>query len=156
MDGDGSIQTNYWVSKDKKSKSIQYRMIIQLKNLPSNYKMLVEISKILKGSVRILNKSEKVIWVMDDRDQIYNLIREVYYKYPPLQYRRYYQLKFMLLCMHLKDYDFYLNNRNNKFDTNLYENYKDFFKNESLIYYNGFNNLYNSNMYNDIERGNSS
>lgn len=147
MDGDGSIQTNYWVSKDKKYKSIQYRMIIQLKNLPSNYKMLVEISKILKGSVRILNKSEKVIWVMDDRDQIYNLIREVYYKYPPLQYRRYYQLKFMLLCMHLKDYDFYLNNRNNKFDTNLYENYKDFFKNESLIYYNGFNNLYNSNMY---------
>lgn len=61
MDGDGSIQTNYSVSKDKKYKSIQYRMIIQLKNLPSNYKMLVEISKILKGSVRILNKSEKVI-----------------------------------------------------------------------------------------------
>uniref|UniRef100_UPI001BEF6478 hypothetical protein n=1 Tax=Magnusiomyces suaveolens TaxID=44074 RepID=UPI001BEF6478 len=147
MDGDGSIQTNYWVSKDKKSKSMQYRMMIQLKNLPSNYKMLVEMSKILKGSVRITNKSEKVMWVMDDRDQMYNLIREVYYKYPPLQYRRYYQLKFMLLCMHLKDYDFYTNNRNNKFDTNLYENYKDFFKNESLIYYNGFNNLYNSNMY---------
>lgn len=84
---------------------------------------------------------------MNDRDQIYNLIREVYYKYPPLQYRRYHQLKFLLLCMHLKDYDFYLKNRNNKFDTNLYENYKDFFKNESLIYYNGFNNLYNSNMY---------
>ncbi len=146
MDGDGSIQTNYWVSNDKKYKSIQYRMIIKLKNLPSNYKMLIEISKVLKGSVRIVNNNF-VIWVMNDKNQIYNLIKEVYYKYPPLHYNRYHQLKFMLLCMYLKDYEYYINNRNNKFNLNLYEEYKDYFKNESLIFYNGYNNLYNNNIY---------
>lgn len=147
MDGDGNIQCNYLINNNKKSKSLQYRLVIKLKYLPSNYDMLVEISKVLKGSVKIVSNNKYVIWVMSNKNQIKDIIREVYYKYPPLDYNRYHQLKFMLLCMHLNDYNFYINNRNNKYNPNLYEDYKDYLKNLNIKLYNGYNNLYNNNIY---------
>jgi hypothetical protein len=54
MDGDGSIQVNHW-----RKKSLQYRLVIKLKNIKSNYTMLIEIAKVIGGTVRIVGKEDK-------------------------------------------------------------------------------------------------
>jgi hypothetical protein len=57
MDGYGSIQVNHW-----RKKSLQYRLIIKLSNFKSNYNMLIEIAKVIGGTVRITSKGSDVIW----------------------------------------------------------------------------------------------
>jgi cytochrome c oxidase subunit 1 len=57
MDGDGSIQVNHW-----RRQSLQYRLIIKLSNIKSNYNMLIKIAKVLGGTVRITSKKADVIW----------------------------------------------------------------------------------------------
>jgi len=56
MDGNGSIQVNH-----KGKQSLQYKLIIKLSNIKSNYNMLVKIAKIIGGTVRILGKEDNVI-----------------------------------------------------------------------------------------------
>jgi hypothetical protein len=56
MDGDGSIQVNHW-----RKKSLQFRLVIKLSNLKSNYNMLIEIAKVIGGTVRIISKGSDVI-----------------------------------------------------------------------------------------------
>ncbi len=57
MDGDGSIQVNHW-----RKQSLQFRLVIKLSNLKSNYNMLVKIATIIGGSVRITGRDKDVIW----------------------------------------------------------------------------------------------
>ena len=54
MDGDGSIQVNHW-----RRQSLQYRLVIKLSNIISNYNMLMIIAKVIGGTVRITNKKKK-------------------------------------------------------------------------------------------------
>jgi hypothetical protein len=56
MDGDGSIQVNHC-----RKQSLQYRLIIKLSKLKSNYNMLVKIAKVIGGTVRITGKGLYVI-----------------------------------------------------------------------------------------------
>src|SRR6202043_2507075 len=56
MDGDGSIQVNHW-----RNKSLQFRVIIKLSNIKSNYNMLIEIAKVIGGSVIITRGGDDVI-----------------------------------------------------------------------------------------------
>ena len=82
MDGDGSIQVNHW-----RKLSLQYRLVIKLSNLTSsrarservregtNYKMLINIAKVIGGSVRITGKGKDVIWVVNDKQTILNIIK---------------------------------------------------------------------------------
>jgi cytochrome c oxidase subunit 1 len=56
MDGDGSIQVNHW-----REQSLQYRLVIKLSNIKSNYNMLIKISKVIGGNVRITGKGKDVI-----------------------------------------------------------------------------------------------
>ena len=56
MDGDGSIQVNHW-----KFKSLQYRLVIILKNCSENVTMLNIIAKTIGGSVRLVDKHKFVI-----------------------------------------------------------------------------------------------
>jgi cytochrome c oxidase subunit 1 len=56
MEGDGSIQVNHW-----RKQSLQFRLVIKLSNLPSNYNMLVKFAKIIGGSVRITGRNKDVI-----------------------------------------------------------------------------------------------
>jgi cytochrome c oxidase subunit 1 len=56
MDGNGSIQVNHW-----KKKSLQYRLVIKLSYIRSNYTMLIKIAKVMGGSVRITEKDRFVI-----------------------------------------------------------------------------------------------
>ena len=63
MDGDGSIQVNHW-----KFKSLQYRLVIKLKNCSENVAMLNFIAQTIGGSVRLVNKYKFVIWVLNNKD----------------------------------------------------------------------------------------
>jgi len=56
MDGGGSIQVNRW-----RYQSLQYRLVIKLSNIKSNYDMLIIIAKVIGGSVRITGKDKDVI-----------------------------------------------------------------------------------------------
>jgi len=92
MDGDGSIQVNHW-----KNKILQYRLVIKLKNLNSNYNMLINIAKVIGGSVRIVKKD--VLWVINKKEDIIKII-EIFDKYPLLTSRKICQLSFLNFCLY--------------------------------------------------------
>jgi hypothetical protein len=56
MDGCGYIQINH-----KHMKSLQYRFIIKLNYLESNFKMLIKIAKKIGGTVYIIKNKNEVI-----------------------------------------------------------------------------------------------
>lgn len=108
MDGNGSIQVNHW-----RKKNLQYRLIIKLKYHYKNIEMLNLIKKNLKG--RIINQKEEfIIWAVDDKKLIMNIIK-IFDKYPPLTYRLQTQLLFMKSCLLHNNIDKYFEERNNKY-----------------------------------------
>lgn len=110
MDGDGSIQVNHW-----RMKSLQYRVIIKLKNTSNNYNMLVKIAKSINGAVRIVNNRKQIIWVVDKKETILNII-DIFTTYPPLTSRLTCQLKFLKFCLNNNLVNNYLNQRNCKYN----------------------------------------
>lgn len=110
MDGDGSIQVNHW-----RKKLLQYRLVIKLSNLTSNYNMLIKIAKVVGGSVRITGKNKDIIWVVNKKETIEEIIK-IFNIYPPLTSKKICQLKFLKECMVRNSVDWYLLNRNNKYN----------------------------------------
>lgn len=110
MDGDGSIQVNH-----RGKQSIEYRFVIKLSNLKSNYNMLIKIAKVIGGSVRITGKGKDVIWVVNKKETIQEIIK-IFDIYPPLTSKKICQLKFLKECMLRDSIDWYLLNRNNKYN----------------------------------------
>lgn len=113
MDGDGSIQVNHW-----REKYLQYRLIIKLSNLKSNYRMLIEIAKVIGGNVRITGKDQDVIWVVNNKETIKKIIK-IFDIYPLLTSKKICQLKFLKECVTRNSVDWYLLNRNNKYNDQL-------------------------------------
>ena len=113
MDGDGSIQVNHW-----RKLSLQYRLVIKLSNLVSNYKMLIKFAEVIGGTVRITGKSKYVIWVVNDKQTIGNIIK-IFETYPLLTSRKICQLNFLKDCILKNSVDWYLSNRNNKYDSQI-------------------------------------
>lgn len=113
MDGDGSIQVNHW-----REKSLQYRLIIKLSNLKSNYNMLIKIAKVIGGTVRITGKGKDVIWVVNKKTEVEQIIK-IYDTYPPLTSRKLCQLEFLKTCLLDTSVDTYLLNREHKYDKQL-------------------------------------
>ena len=109
MDGDGSIQVNHW-----RSKSLQYRLVIKLKNCSENLYLLNLIRKSIGGFVRIVSNDKFVIWVVNNKKDIRNIIK-IFSVYPHLTSRLKAQYFFMLNCLKLNNVDWYFNNRNNKY-----------------------------------------
>jgi len=129
MDGDGSIQVNHW-----RKKSLQYRLIIKLSNIKSNYDMLIKIAKVVGGTVRITGKGADVIWVVNNKEEVKEIIK-IYDSYPPLTSRKICQLAFLKACLFDTSVETYLLNRNNKYNkqltiikSNFYSNYPSYFK----------------------------
>ena len=114
MDGDGSIQVNNC------KKSLQYRLVIKLSNLYSNYSMLIKIAQVIGGTVRVVNNKKEVIWVVDNKNTIHIII-DIFDKYPPLTSRLICQLEFLKVCLkeHPTSVDNYLKNRNLKYSNQL-------------------------------------
>ena len=114
MDGDGSIQVNHLHGK-----SLTYRLIIKLNNLEYNYSMLIRIAKVIGGTVRIVNNKREVIWVIDKKESILNIIKDVFFKYPPLTSRLTCQLEFLKVCINNNSVNLYLKNRNLKYSNQV-------------------------------------
>jgi hypothetical protein len=108
MDGDGSIQVNHW-----REKSLQYRLVIKLTYDILNYEMLNLIAKHIGGYVRIVNQD--VIWLVNKREDIEEIIK-IFLKYPLLTTKKICQLQFLKTCLTKNCINYYLNNRNNKYD----------------------------------------
>lgn len=113
MDGDGSIQVNHW-----NKKSLQYRLVIKLSNINSNYNMLIKIAKVIGGSVRITGKDKDVIWVVNKKEMIQDIIK-IFETYPPLTSKKICQLEFLKQCLLKNSVDWYLNNRNLKYSNQI-------------------------------------
>lgn len=109
MDGDGSIQVNQW-----RKKSLQYRLVIKLSNTPSNYDMLIKIAKVIGGSVMITGNSEDVIWVVNRKEKVQEIIK-IFDTYPLLTSSKICQLDFLKKCILENSVDSYLTNRNSKY-----------------------------------------
>lgn len=120
MDGDGSVQVNCL-----RKKSLQYRLIIKLSYLYSNYNMLIEIAKVIGGTVRTINNGKNVIWVVDDKSKVKEIIK-IYDTYPPLTSKKICQLAFLKACLIYTSKDksltvkSYLINRNLKYNEQLH------------------------------------
>ena len=109
MDGDGSIQVNHW-----RKQSLQYRLVIKLSNLKSNYNMLVEVAKVVGGTVKITGKKADVIWVVNKKEEIMEVIK-IFDTYPPLTSKKICQLAFLKTCLTETSVEKYLFTRDTKF-----------------------------------------
>lgn len=112
MDGDGSIQVNHW-----RKKSLQYRLVIKLKNCPENFNMLTLIQKHIGGRVRKTTGKQAdafVLWVVDSRVSVLRIIR-ILQIYPPQTTRLRSQLRFLLCCLEHNNVDLYLKTRSDKY-----------------------------------------
>lgn len=113
MDGDGSIQVNHW-----RYKSLQYRLVIKLSNITSNYNMLIKIAKVIGGTVRITGKGKDVIWVVNSKETIKDIIK-IFDLYPLLTSKKICQLEFLKTCLLENSVYLYLANRNSKYINQL-------------------------------------
>ena len=113
MDGKGSIQVNHW-----RKKNLQYRIIIKLSNLESNVQMLIKIKHQFKGHIRFTKNLQFVLWVLDNKKDILNVIK-TFDKYPPLTSRLICSLTFLKTCLKNSDVETYLFNRNLKYSKQL-------------------------------------
>ncbi len=111
MDGDGSLQVNHW-----RKKSLQYRLVIKLKNDPLDYNktLLQKIKQVIGGNVRIVAQKRFVIWVENHRKKISQILT-LFNKYPPLTSRLKLQYRFYLESLKRDSVIWYLQNRDKKY-----------------------------------------
>ena len=109
MDGGGSIHINH-----KGKQSLQYTLIIKLSNIASNYNMLRKIAKVIGGYVRITNKRKDIIWVVNRKETVEEIIK-IFEIYPLLTSKKICKLKFLKKCLQHNSVDFYLSNRDSKY-----------------------------------------
>lgn len=109
MDGDGSIQVNHW-----RYKYLQFRLVIKLKNCQENLEMLNIISNSIGGFVRITEKNQSIIWVVNNKKTI-NILIENFKKYPPLTQRLKAQLTFLIECLNHNNVEIYMKTRDFKY-----------------------------------------
>jgi hypothetical protein len=110
MDGKGNIEVNHF-----RKKSLQYRLIIKLPNIKSNYDMLIQIAKVIGGTVKIVNKELNVIWVVSKKEEIEKILK-IYDNYPPLTSKKICQLIYLKKCFTDISVKTYLLTRNLKYD----------------------------------------
>jgi len=104
--------TSFWVNR--RARLGPYPTVIKLAYTKSNYDMLIKIDKVIGGSVRITGKGEDVIWVVNRKETIQEIIK-IFDVYPLLTSRKICQLKFLKTCLLKNSVDWYLSNRNSKY-----------------------------------------
>lgn len=111
MEGDGSIT----MDENKPSSYSRPRMFISLNNTEKNRIMLNLIQKEIGGKVRIERKDKFVTWVIVSRKDIKTALF-ILNQYPLLTTRKRCQLEFMKQCLKNRSVNFYLENRDLKYD----------------------------------------
>lgn len=76
--------------------------------------MLIKIAQVIGGSVRITGKGKDVIWVVNRKETIQEIIK-IFDKYLPLTSKKICQLEFLKTCLLKDSVDWYLSNRNLKY-----------------------------------------
>ena len=76
--------------------------------------MLIKIAKVIGGSVRITGKGKDVIWVVNRKETIKEII-QIFDTYPLLTSKKRCQLEFLKTCLLDNSVDWYLSNRNSKY-----------------------------------------
>jgi hypothetical protein len=76
--------------------------------------MLIKIAEVIGGSVRITGKGKDVIWVVNRKETIIEIIR-IFDTYPPLTSKKICQLEFLKRCLLENSVDSYISNRNYKY-----------------------------------------
>lgn len=100
MDGLGSIQVNHL-----KKTSLQFRLSIQLENLPENITMLTIFVNLIGGKINVVEKlgiSNSILWVINNKQEILKVV-QIFEKYPPLTFRLQCQLLFLNNCLKLNE-----------------------------------------------------
>jgi hypothetical protein len=77
--------------------------------------MLIKIAEVIGGSVRIAGKGKDVIWVVNKKETIQEILK-ICDKYPPLTSKKICQLEFLKTCLLKDSIDWYLSNRDLKYD----------------------------------------
>jgi uncharacterized protein (DUF433 family) len=80
--------------------------------------MLIKVAKVVGGTVRITGKGVDVIWVVNKKEEVEEIIK-IYDTYPPLTSKNICQLAFLKTCLTKTSVDIYLLNRNLKYDKQL-------------------------------------
>lgn len=117
MDGDGSIVVNLDKSKPGKS-FLRFRFFIALLNIEENLNMLLMIKYFLGGSVIIGRQNKYVTWSVQSIGKVLQLIK-ILDKYPLLTTRKICQLIFFKNCLTKNDVNYFLKNKNNKYDLQI-------------------------------------
>jgi len=113
MDGDGSIQVNHW-----RKRSLQYRMVIRLRENPENIEMLHRVREHVGG--RVVTQRGFVLWVEDTRRKIVQLLQILQKgSITPLTTRLLCQIDFALQCLEGVTIDWYLEHRKQKYNQRL-------------------------------------
>ena len=73
---------------------MQYRLVIKLFNIASNYNMLIKIAKVIGGNVRKTGKSKDIIWVVNRKETVQEIIK-IFEIYPLLTSKKICQLNFL-------------------------------------------------------------
>ena len=122
-DGNGSIQVNHW-----RYKTLQYRIVLKLKNTENNLNMLQMLQLNLNfGYIYIDNKNNFVLFIINNKSQIKKCLNLLSF-YKPLTKRINYQILFMKNCLIKNDLNWYFVNRNLKYNINLEQiNYNTFY-----------------------------
>lgn len=111
LEGEGTIT----VDQNKPSKYSRSRIFISLKNNKENQYMLELISHFIGGKVKIERKSQYVTLIFTTKIEINNCL-ELFKKYPLLSSRKICQLEFMKNCIVNRDVNYFLNNRDSKYN----------------------------------------
>lgn len=77
--------------------------------------MLIQIAQVVGGNVRRTKNKENVVWVVDNKEAIIEIIK-IFEQYPPLTSRKICQLKFLIECLKHNNVDRYLAERDQKYD----------------------------------------
>jgi hypothetical protein len=80
--------------------------------------MLIKIAKVIGGSVRVTGKGKDVIWVVNRKETIKEIII-IFDTYPPLTSKKICQLEFLKRCLLENSVDSYLSNRDSKYENQL-------------------------------------
>ena len=91
LDGDGSLQVNHW-----RSKNLQFRLVIKLANHIGNLYMLQRLCDAFGGKLRFAESGKSIIWVIDNKETLINVILPILAQFPPLTTRVTLQLAFIL------------------------------------------------------------
>jgi hypothetical protein len=80
--------------------------------------MLIKIAKVIGGSVKITGKGKDVIWVVNNKETIKDVIK-IFDIYSLLTSKKICQLNFLKECLLRNSVNWYLLNRNNKYNNQL-------------------------------------